>query len=274
MSVTKCLRLAVKAFATVAFAIVGCGPGSTRPTPTASPSSGPDATTPVPATNTAPVKTTPDVKLTAEEFYKESKKDGNYLISKHAGKLVELTGVVSKGLLDFGGDPLLLLIGGGEFDKVNCPVADRNHWSKAYPGQTVTLWGTSPTSAADPIPFVWHIKSATGPEPTKLTADDFVKEVVKDPEAAKKKYKGKHILLTGDVAEPKMYDNKLAGFSLKLKEKEPVIVCYVYGVGGDKETAFVKGVAKPGQKVTVLVEFEGYDAGEISMRGSILDPVY
>ena len=48
-----------------------------------------------------------------------------------------------------------------------------------------------------------------------------------------------------------------------------------YGLlGGEKVTNFVKGVAKPGQKVTVAVEFDGYDGSEISLRGPIIDPPY
>jgi hypothetical protein len=273
----------VPVFAIVALAIVGCAPGSTGPNSPPAPSTvSPDQATPadkraplVADPKAGPAENTPDAKLTVEEFYKESQKDPNYLINKHAGKLVELTGGVRAAMLDFGGDPVLLLnVGGSEFDRVNCPVGDRNHWSKAFPGQTVTLRGRVPSSVNDPKLFVWEIKSVTGPQPTRLSVEDFVKEVVADPEAAEKKYKGKRVILTGEVAEPKTHEGKLVGVRLSLKEKEPAVVCYAVGAGGSKEEDFVKGVAKPGQKVTVLVELDAYSAGEISLRGPIIDPPY
>src|SRR5262245_14241923 len=219
MSPRMCLRLAAPLFATVAFTVGGCeskSSNSSQPPPpsvvgsdTASPAG--KGTAPV---ATTPAKTVPDVKLTAEEFYKECKTDSNYLISKHASKLVELTGVVRAAKLDLGGDPILLLFGGDTTSLVNCPVGDRNPWSKAFPGQTVTLWGTVPSSIYDPKLFVWNIKSVTGPEPPKMTAEEFVNAFVADPEAAEKKYKGTHIILSGEVAGPEMYEKDVVGFSL------------------------------------------------------------
>ena len=282
MSTTKYLWLYVPVCATVAFAVLGCGRGSRSPDASPAPSTrGADVTiptgagsAPTAATTTAPAETAPDVKLTAEEFYKESNKVGGDLISKHPGKLVELTGVVKSARISFGGDPILLLFGGAEGDIVNCDVGDRNPWSKAFPGQTVTLRGMVPKSINDPKPFVWNIESATGPLPPKMTTENFLKEYIANREVMEKKYKGKHIILLGEVAEPKMYEKMLTGFSLRSKEKKPVVVCHVYGLGGQQEEAFVKGVAKPGQKVTVLVEFDGFNNVEISMRGQILDPPY
>jgi hypothetical protein len=283
MSTVRCRRPVVPVFAALAFAIVGCGPRDTSPTPPTAPSTRrPDQATPA-AFGSAAVadpkataaENTPTAKLTAEEFSNAVKEDSNYLIAKHAGKLVELTGVVEAAKRDFGGDPVLLLNAGGKsYSLINCPVSDRNHWSKAFPGQTVTLRGRAPTSAADPVPFVWHIQSVTGPQPARKSVEDFVKEVVADPEATEKKYKGKPIILTGEVAEPRLHEGKLVGVRLALKEKEPVVVCYAIGLGGEKETAFIRGVAKPGQKVTVVVEYEGYYAGKIDLRGPIIDPPY
>jgi hypothetical protein len=273
------------AFVAFALAVGGCGPKSGDPSPPA-PSRGSDTgstspgatapATPADNTKTTPAKTVPDIKLTAEELFKESKKDSNFLIAKHASKLVELTGVVDQARLDLGGDPILFLLGGGGggLDRVNCPVGDPNHWSKAFPGQTVTLWGTIPSSIYDPKRFVWNIKSVTGPEPPRLTAEEFVKAFAADPEASEKKCKGKRVILSGEVAEPKMNQKRLVGFILSLKEKKPSVVCYVIGFGGDKEEAFVKRVAKPGQKVTVIVEFDGYYSDEINMRGHVIDPPY
>jgi hypothetical protein len=283
MSAVKCRWWAVPAFATAALTIVGCGPEKTTPnSPAAPPTRSADQATPAdkgsPSAADPKAATgegTPDVKLTAEQLSKESEKDSNYLINKHAGKLVELTGVVRAAMLDFGGDRVLLLNAGGpSSDRVNCPVGDWDHWSKAYPGQTVTLRGQVPSSVTDPKLFIWNIKSATGPQPPRMSAEDFAKEVVADPEAARKKYKDKHVILTGEVAEPKTHNGMLVGVRFRLKEKEPVVVCYAIGAGGQKEMNFVKGAATPGQKVTVLVEFQGYDAGEIAVRGPIIDPPY
>lgn len=279
MSIVKCRQPAVPIFAAVAFAIVGCGPRDTGSTPSAVPSThSPGQPTPADKGGPSaadPLKGTPDATLTAEEFSNAAKKDSNYLIGKHAGKLVELTGVVEAAKRDFGGDPILLLNAGGtSYSVINCPVADRNHWSKVFPGQTVTLLGRVPTSVNDPVLFVWHIHSVTGPQPTKMSVEEFVKEVVADPEAAGKKYKGKQLMLTGEVAEPQKHEGRLVGVSFALKEKEPVVVCYAIGLGGEKETAFIQGVAKPGKKVTVVVEYEGYYAGKIDLRGPIIDPPY
>jgi len=282
MSTRMSLHSVGAVFGAVAITVGGCesksstssmpSPPSVNGSHTATPPG--NGTAPADNTTTTPAKSAPDVKLTAEELYKESQKDSNFLIAKHAGKLVELTGVVYVARLDLGGDPSLFLLAGGEAGRVNCPVGDRNHWSKAFPGQTVTLWGTIPSSIYDPKRFVWHIKSVTGPEPPKLTADEFVKAFVADPEATEKKYKGKHSILSGQVAEPRMQNNNLVGFTLSLTEKKPLLVCYVIGFGGEKETAFVKGVAKPGQKVTVIVEFDGFYSDEINMRGHVIDPPF
>ena len=283
MSAVKCRWSAVQVFATVAFAIVGCGQGSSGPNSLATPSTrSPDQTTPAdkgsPAAadpKAAPTEGIPDIKLTVAEFHKAAKDNANYLIAMHPGKLVELTGVARSAMLDFGGDPILLLTPSLEsFDNVNCPVGDRNHWSKAFRGQTVTLQGRVPTSVNDPKLFLWYIKSATGYQPARMSVEDFVEEVLADPPATEKKYKDKQVILTGEVAEPKMHDGWLVGVRLSLKEKMPVVVCRAFGFGGEKVTNFVKGVAKPGQKVTVAVEFDGYYGGEISLRGPIIDPPY
>src|SRR5262245_12840561 len=184
------LYLGGAAFATVALTVGGCDSKSSNtsqppPTPSARGSeTGTGAGGGAASIENTNAKTVPDVKLSAEELYKESQKDSNFLIAKHASKLVQVTGVVRAAKLDFGGDPILLLAGGDGTSLVNCPVGDRNHWSKVYPGQTVTLWGTIPKSIYDPKLFAWHIKSVTGPEPPKLTAEEFVKAFVADPEAA------------------------------------------------------------------------------------------
>jgi hypothetical protein len=296
MSTTKRLALTMPVFAMVVVLVAGCRPASTSSSigssntttqtgalPT-TPTSG--TPTPAPDTKTSPLDGSPDVKLTAEEFYKEANKDNNFVINKHAGKLMELAGVVDDARLDFGGDPILFLIGERKVIKigekeittntpVNCPVADRNHWSKAFPGQTVTLRARAPKSINDPVLFKWHIKSVTGAEPPRMTAEEFVKEVVADPEAAETKYKDKHVILTGEVAEAKVRDKRLEGFTLSMKEKTPALVCYVTeSVGGEKAATFVKGVAKPGQKVTVLVKFDAYFNKEISVTGHVIDPPY
>jgi hypothetical protein len=270
-------------FAAVALAVTGCGPESTSPSSSPAPPSrssdsartGGGQTPPAENKSTTPEKTTPDFKLTAEELYQESRKDRNFLINKHAGNLVELTGVVDKAILDLDGNPTLLLNGSKDMDRVNCPVGDRNHWSKAFPGQTVTLWGTVPLSSHDPKPLVWNIKAVTGPEPPKVTIEELVKAFAADPEAAEKKFKGKHLIVTGAVAAPQKQNGVLVGFRLKSMEKKPSLVCYVVSDGrGEKEQAFVKSVAKPGQKVTVLVEFTAYYSDEISMTGHVIDPPY
>ncbi len=182
--------------------------------------------------------------------------------------------MVDEAKLDFGGDPILMLLGGGTTSLVNCPVGDRNHWSKVFPGQTVTLWGTAPASIYDPKLFVWNIKSVTGPEPAKMTAEEFVKAYMADREATETKYKDKCIILTGEVAEPEMREKDVVGFSLSLKEKKPLLACHVAGSRGEKESALVKRVAKAGQKVTVVVKFDWYDAGKIFMVGHVIDPPY
>ena len=284
MSAPGSLYLRALVFAAVALAVAGCGPESTSPSSSPALSSrssdsgrtGGGQTPPTEdKTTTTPEETIPDFKLTAEELYQESKKDRNFLINKHAGKLVELTGVVYRALLDLGGNPTLLLNGSRDMDRVNCPVGDRNHWSKAFPGQTVTLWGTVPSSSSDPKPFVWNIKSVTGPEPPRVAVEELVKAFAADPEAAEKKYKGKHLIVTGEVAVPQMQNGVLVGFSLKSLEKKPSLVCYVVSGGrGEKEQAFVKSVAEPGQKATVLVEFTAFYSDQISMTGHVIDPPY
>jgi len=293
MSTTKCLPLIAPVFAMVVVLAAGCRPGSTSSsigsagpsTPTGAPPTRTGETpTPAPDAKTSPLDGSPDVKLTAEEYYKEANKDNNFVINKHAGKLLELAGVVDDARLDFGGDPILFLIGESKVIKIgkreittttpiNCPVADRNHWSKAFPGQTVTLRGRAPKSINDPVLFKWHIKSVTGAEPPRMTAEEFVKQFVADPEAAETKYKDMPIILTGEVAEAKVRDKRLEGFTLSLKEKTPALVCYVTeSTGGEKAATFVKGVAKPGQKVTVLVKFDAYYNKEISVTGHVIDP--
>lgn len=284
MAAVKRRWSAVPGMAIVVIVILGCDSKSTRPNPRSEssirgsrPSTQADKE-PAPAAATKPgmLVGTPAVTLTAEEFGKAAREEANYLIAKHAGQLVEVTGLVESVKRDFGGDPILLLNASpkGGYELINCPLADRNHWSKVFIGQTVTLRGRAPTSATDPVPFVWHIHAVAGPEPAKLTVEAFVKEVLADPEATQEKYKGKPILLTGEVAEPKLHEGNLVGVVLRLAEKEPVVVCYATGVGGEEETNFVRGVAKPGQKVTMAVEYDGYYEGTISLRGPIIDPAY
>src|ERR1043165_117290 len=148
-------------FAAIALAVVGCNPessksGSSPPPPLSGSGPAPPAGGAPAATDNkppTPAKTTPDVKLTVDQLYQENAKDSKYF-GKLSGKLVELTGVVRTATLDFGGSPILLLHGEKESNVWNCPVAERNHWGKAFPGQTVTLSGTIP-SPSDPKPFAW-----------------------------------------------------------------------------------------------------------------------
>jgi hypothetical protein len=99
--------------------------------------------------------TTPVATLTAQELFAENKKDPNCLMTKYAGKVVDLTGVVSSAREE----TLILRAGDQPTEKVGCPVSEEDAKKPMLAGKMVRLRARIPTSPLDPVPMVWKIVS-------------------------------------------------------------------------------------------------------------------
>ena len=139
----------------------------------------------------------------AKDFRSEMTKDSNFPVSRHAGKVIEVTGVLEA----FGSGPntgLLLGVGPNKLlDVMTFKVSDQHPWGKVLPTQSVTLRMLTPNTTNDPNPFVWQIVEVKGPPPAPFTAEGLIKERSANVKAFDQRYDNALVVVTGTVvAEP------------------------------------------------------------------------
>jgi hypothetical protein len=146
----------------------------------------------------------PDFSLTSSQFDAEFKKGGAGP-EKYKSKIVELTGPVTGAgnapVNSEGGEklrPSLTLQGEEVTDLIGCVTVDPQPWTKAAPGQTVKLRGECRGNAQL---LDCEILEVTGQAPPIMSAEELVKETARDLDAAKKKYGGKYLQLSGEILQ-------------------------------------------------------------------------
>jgi hypothetical protein len=249
------------AFALLASALAGCGknPEPSKPVEpkAAQPGTTPNATPPAPAKDDS-------IKYSAEEFRKAAANDSKFPVSKHAGKKVEVSGVL-RGYAHGQSQGMVILEAGPDkiFDKVTCLVVGKRPWLKVLPGQTVTLRTVVPQSVRDPDDIEWQIVEVKGSAPPTLTAEQFVKELRADEKAFDKKHFMKHVIVTGTVAEVKPTAGGGNEVSLSAGDKEQLVCVFSAPADAIAPLAAAQQAAlKPGAKVKLLGRFTGGKLGE------------
>jgi hypothetical protein len=143
----------------------------------------------------------PDFTVTAGELADEYKKDSKAMAAKYKGKVIEVSGLLdgytwaALGLKE----PVLTVVDPKDTKRsVQCFTDDLKPWSKALPGQEVKVKGTYYDFGQAALKQT-EILSVTGDKPPTVTAAELAKEFATDALAAQKKYKGKYVVLTGEV---------------------------------------------------------------------------
>jgi hypothetical protein len=259
-----------------ALALAGCGkkddptkaegdPKGGRPGPTPV---GPTPPAPVPAVDVTTAK--PEATYTIQAFLAEMTKDSNFPVSKHRGKVIEMTGVVTGYGFGPNAGAFMLATGPSRLSD-NRPEKTNlgRPWTKALPTQTVTLRALVANSNEVPDPYPWQFIEAKGPPPVAQTAEQLVKERNADSKAFDKKYEYGWVMVTGEVAEVKKSDGGGNEFQLAAGGKEQLL-CTIPGPGNGAAplTASQQTALKPGTKVKLL----GQPTGDRLTDCIVLDP--
>jgi hypothetical protein len=269
-------RLTTFALLACALALVGCGknaeptkPGEPKPAPPGPGPTPPGPTPPAPPADLSKAK--PEATYTVQQFVAEMTKDSNFPVSKHAGKVIDLTGVVSGyGFGPNAGAFLLESEPGKPLEARPYKAADVSRpWTKALPAQTVVLRAQVGKSNNVPDPYPWQFVEAKGAPPMTQTAEQLVKERAANEVAFNKKYADHWVLVTGTVAEVKKSDGGGTEFRLKAGDKEQLL-CTIPdpGFAVAPLTPPQAAALKPGTKVKLL----GQPVGDRVAFCIVLDP--
>ncbi len=179
-------HLAMMATFACVLAVVGCGKqqDSTKSDEAQAKQTPPEPKQPIKKETDTPTSKTPsnpasaksDGTYTVKEYSQAGTTDFFYMWSKHAGKVVEVTGVV----VDFASGPDGGVVNLGEkdaeFSTGGFDLADKQPWLKAMPGQTATVRTTVPMDK-DAFKIKWEISSVKGSPPRSGSAEELVKEL-------------------------------------------------------------------------------------------------
>lgn len=214
-----------------------------------------------------------DFSVTSEAFAKEFLTNPEEAKKKYEGKVVELTGEVGTVSDRFGSDVLVTLNGAKKDPKdvvglfPQCVLLPAYHAKglRLSPKQKVQITGKN----ANFLSFFINLqdcslKELSPSEVVEIGAPELVKEVTKDPQAARKKYSEKWVIVCGEVADLKKDDR---GFNYaKLKGEGKVAVSVT--LAGDALTRLKKGqsVCLRGHASGGL----GIDSNEIALQQGLI----
>jgi len=156
-----------------------------------------------------------DFTMTAPEYCKEFSAITGFAPMKYAGKVVELTGVISGEAGHIGlanGEPYIP-VEGNRYHWVQCFTADPQPWLKHATGQTLKLRGRQ-SSGDKPVLVDCVILEASANPAIRLTVAN-LEEQLADGLLTTKKYFGKPLWLSGEISSLKI-DNQ-GGVNLLLK---------------------------------------------------------
>jgi hypothetical protein len=211
----------------------------------------------------------PDFSLTAEAFYNEVVDNVSAASKKYDGRVVELTGkVTSLGRNELNpNEPPIILLDGGPQQFVLCSTVDKQPWLKCVPGQTVKIRGKVHGSRLYVAVSVHDCEFTvvSGNPATPLSVGQLLKDIASDA-AAKQKYDGKIVFLSGEFVSVKKSDTGF-GFhrivELKGDGKRPI-----HCQGKSSDDLFLKKL-KAGEPVTFLGKLE-LSANKVELKDALL----
>jgi len=162
---------------------------------------------PAKATGTNPVEAAstrgpPEVTLTADQFQSEALADARGTTRKYAGKIIQLTGRLSRMSHVIQGEMVYRLDGGSA---VGAPLGVQRYlragssWSCVRPGQTLTLVGEGFRSV--PCLVNCEVVGVAGPGNPTFTAESLGKIFESDQVDFQKRFYLQQLLVSGEVAE-------------------------------------------------------------------------
>lgn len=256
-AVKNCFRFAALTALVCALALTGCGKKDDAPKAEGEPKPAPPGPTPPPPMPPAPVdltKAKPDGTYTAKAFLAEQKKDGDFLLNRHAGKVVEVTGEIKGYGYGARENVAAIILDTGEeitFDMMVCQLADKEPWKKALPTQQVILRAEVPSKVNPAGILAWQIVEVKGSPPKTFSAEEFSRASATEPE----KYKDKPLFITGTITKTQENGGFLLVF---LKAQEGGEVQCVFG-DEFQAIAFLtvgqKMALKPGAMVKILGKY-------------------
>lgn len=206
-----------------------------------------------------------DFSLTVERYLREFETDEKAAHAKYGGKTVELSGVVDdvgRKLFDYA---FVELQQGGDTPRsvpgVLCATIDTEPWGKVVPGQRIKIKGQYQGGIG------WALSSCVfveiGPSPAiMISAADLASEYSADPEAVRKKYTGKWLIVNGEIVAIRAYSEIV----MNGDGKAQVVCDFLQFKVNTKESLFKPSwmdEMKPGRKARVLVNVDpaSFDPG-------------
>jgi hypothetical protein len=198
-----------------------------------------------------------DLSLTADALAKEKNENEKATKEKYKGKVIELTGSVSRISKDIASDPFLSL----RVKDTNVPLSiwtvERKPWDKVLPGQGVKLNVIFDESGGIGDLLGGPIREVTGTPNPSITAEELVKAYEADETAADKKYGSSNagnLIVTGEIIEAKPTNSEgVPEFFLKTGSQLKL------SCGPDSESA--RGLVR-GMKVKLLGSSFGFEFGK------------
>lgn len=191
----------------------------------------------------------PDFVMEPRQLTTEFKASNSDFLSKYSGKVIEISGKVQDFKVsskegDIGDLQLGPSANYSDLDAFEC--SDPFPMAVAMPGQTVTLRGVCGEYGV----LQWKIVRVEGEQPPKMSAEQLAKDYQRDEEGTAKKYRGKYLVLTGQVQ--KVNDQSLAVLLTPAGVK-PEIWCALGGLGWS--AAERHGWLKKGETVRIIGEW-------------------
>jgi hypothetical protein len=157
---------------------------------------------------------------TADGLVGEFKASFDAAKKKYVGKSVEVTGpVLGFRAMDKSGPYTCCVILGQKLpdNVVYCWTKDSEPWLKVSPGQTIKVRGTVPVDVTrEPLMMECEFIDPPAPQHLTITTEELAGEHDKDPVAFEAKYKGKPLLVSGEVVKKDYSDRLLKGTSATL----------------------------------------------------------
>ena len=210
--------------------LLGCGKkpddNAQQPQPNPAPNPAPVVPKPPDPPAKAPSLGPSEFKMTAEDFEKEFSADKKAAEAKYVGKVVELSGSVDY-IARYGATQgqvgLRSISGGAPF--CTFVIDDAKLVEKVGKGQKVRLRGRFQSDRFQKYFLPAEVVDFGTPTVVPLTAEQLVKEYSAAPDALEEKYRGKTLLVTGEVSAVTIGMPDPQFVELKGGEK-PKVLCF------------------------------------------------
>jgi uncharacterized protein (DUF1330 family) len=192
-----------------------------------------------------------DVTFTAAEYLAEYANSRLSMAQNYQGQVIELKGVV-KGLGLGSRAELLVISTGKEQEAVRCFFPDdEEFFAKTSKGQEVTIKGFVRDPQGSPMLTNCGIARLGPSTGIAITAEELAKEFAADNAKASEKYKGKSLVISGEVLSA---STSASFYSVKLKGVADQPVKCTFWSRADLDKKLV-----PGAKIKLYAEYDGGD---------------